>query len=78
MEITAFLSISIVGVILSFIIDVLKVKLNTTSTGTKALTAILALVIAGLFWWLASTPYIQSVATVLGMASTAYAFLLKK
>lgn len=78
MEISAFLSIAMVGAILSFVVDFLKVKLRTTPAGSKALVAIFSIVIAGLFWWLQSTPYLQTVLTVLGMASTVYAFFLKR
>tara|TARA_R100001086_G_C11847959_1_gene260624 strand:- start:9782 stop:10018 length:237 start_codon:yes stop_codon:yes gene_type:complete len=78
MEISSFLSIAIVGAILSFVVDFLKVKMRTTAVGSKALVALLSIVVAGGFWWLQSTPYIETVLTVLGMASTVYAFFLKK
>lgn len=76
--ISQFLSISIVGVVLSGLIAWLKNALGTTGNTTKVLTAILACIVAGAFVWLQSTPYIQTVVTVLGVASTVFAFFIKK
>ena len=78
MEISAFLSIAVVGAILSFVVEWLKAKLNTTTLGSKALVAILALLVATGFWWLQNTPYLETVVTVLGMASIVYGFIFKK
>lgn len=78
MEINDFLTITIVGAVLSFLIDFIKTKLGTDGWKTKGLVIALSIIIGGLYIWLRSTPYIETVLTVLGTASVVYSFFLKK
>lgn len=78
MQIQDFIAISIVGAGLSLSIDWLKAKFGTTGWATKTVTLLLSLLIGGLYIWLRSTPYLETVLTVLGAASVIYAFFLKK
>lgn len=71
------LSIGIVGVGLSTLIEYIKNKYGTTSGTTKALTIVLALVVGGLYFWIRSTPFWLPVLGVLTVSSTVYAFFLK-
>lgn len=78
MNIENFLGIAIVGVIFSLAVQFIKNKFGTSSNGTKLITVSLAVVIAGIYVWIQSTPYFETVITVLGVASTIYAFFLKE
>lgn len=78
MDVNDLLGIGIVGVILSLVIQWLKGVFGTDTLATKAITVALSLVIAGLFVWVRETVYWTTVLAVLGVASTFYAFFLKK
>lgn len=77
MEINDFLAISVVGVFLSLVIELVKKKFETQSWATKMITVVLSVVIAGGYIWIRSTPWFETVLTVLGAASIVYAFFLK-
>lgn len=77
MQIQDFIAISVVGAGLSLAIQSLKVKFGATGWWTKTLTLVLAILVGGLYIWLRSTPYFETVMTVLGAASVVYAFFLK-
>ena len=78
MEINEFMSIAIIETITSFIINYIKKKLGTTSTGTKSLTVALSSIIGGFYVWLRGTSYFESVVLILTTASTIYALLMPK
>lgn len=73
-----FLAIAIVGAVLAVVVQGLKNWLGTDSWQTKLMTIILALVVGGIYVWLQSTVYYQTVLIVLGAASTVYALVLKQ
>lgn len=73
-----FLGIAIVGVVLSFLIEVINRKFGIGGARAKALTILLALSVGTIYVWLRSTPYWQTILTVLMAASTVYAFIIKK
>lgn len=77
MNITEFIAIAVVGAFLSIVIEIIKNKWGTSSNVTKLLTLGLALVVAGAYVWVRSTPYFETVLLVLTCASTVYAFFLK-
>ena len=77
MNITEFIAIAVVGAFLSIVIEIIKNKWGTSSNVTKLFTLGLALVVAGAYVWVRSTPYFETVLLVLTCASTVYAFFLK-
>lgn len=72
-----FLGIAIVGAGLSGIIEYIKLKMGIDSWATKILTIILAIVVGGLYVFLAGTPIWTTIIGVLAAATTVYAFILK-
>lgn len=73
-----FLGILIIGALLSFIIESVTETFGTNSAGSKAITIVLAIVV-GTFYVLArSTPWFETVVSILTAASTVYAFVIKK
>lgn len=78
MDISNFVSLGVVGVVFSLALQWVKGKFGVDSLGTKIYTVVLALIIGGVYVWIQSTPYFQTVLTVLGAASAFYAFFLKK
>ena len=78
MEINDFLNIAVVGVALSGLVSLIKMKFGTAGWQTKALTLFLSLAVAGGYVWIKNTPYFETVVLVLGIASTVYAFLVRK
>lgn len=77
MDINAFLGIAIVGVALSGVVQLMKLKFGTSGWQTKALTVVLALVVAGGYVWIKETPYFETVILVLTTTSAVYAFMKK-
>ena len=78
MDITTFLSIGIIGVIASLVIQGLKKAYGTNSFKTKVLTVVVALVIGGLYTLADTLGFLQSFVAVLTASSTIYAFFIKK
>lgn len=78
MDITTFLSIGIIGVIASLVIQGLKKAYGTNSMKTKVLTVVVALVIGGLYTLADTLGFLQSFIAVLTVSSTVYAFFIKK
>lgn len=72
-----FLSITIVGALLSIVIQSVKLKFGTAGNMTKVVTVVLALVVGAGFVWLRSTPYLETVMVILGTSSVVYAFILR-
>lgn len=73
-----FLSIGIVGVGMSLIIEFIKNKLGTTSFGTKLLTVLMALILGAGYYLLTQTSYVEVVFQILTAATLFYAFFMKK
>lgn len=77
MDIQEFISIAVVGAFLSLIVEMVKDhKFNPLTT--KAFTIGLAIITAGGYVWVRSTPYFETLITVLGTASIVYGFFLNK
>lgn len=77
MDIQEFLGIAVVGAILSVAIELVMAKVSNPLL-TKAVTLLLAIITAGAYVWVRSTPYFETVVLVLGTASTVYGFFLNK
>lgn len=77
MDIQEFLAIAVVGAIMSLTIE-LVLKNVSNPLVSKLVTAFLAIIVAGLYVWIRSTPYWETVILVLGTASTVYGFFLNK
>lgn len=77
MDINEFLGIAVVGALLSLAIEVITAKVSNPLI-TKFVTLILAIIVAGGYVWVRSTPYFQTVVLVLGTASIVYGFFLNK
>lgn len=76
-NINEFLGIAIVGAALSLIIEMVTANVKNPSV-TKLVTIMLSVFVAGLYVWIRSTPYFQTVVVVLGSASIVYGFFLNK
>jgi hypothetical protein len=77
-SITDILAIPIVGIILSLIVDYLKIKFQTSSMGDKTITVFLSVVLGVLYYFARDTQVLVNIIGVLAAASTFYAFFLKK
>lgn len=77
MDIQEFMGIAVVGAILSFIVELIKDE-SSSPRMTKGLTLVLAIIVAGGYVMVRSTPYFETVVTVLGTASIVYGFFLNK
>lgn len=76
-QIIQFLSIPIVGVILSIALYFAKAKYGSLkSTKTKAVLVLLSIILGAGFYFLWKTPYAETVMMILGAASTFYGFFL--
>ena len=78
MEISNFVAIARVGVILSTAIQLIKGKFGESSTNTKLLTIGLSIAVGVVYVAIQSTPYFQTIIGILASASTVYSLLLKK
>ena len=72
-----FLGISIVGVVLSGLVEFIKSKFKTKPLVTKALVVGLSVVVGGLFVLLSGTPLWTTILGILAAASTVYALFFK-
>ena len=77
MNVSDFLTIGIVGVLLSAVFQGIKQYLPTSSVGNKVAVAVAALLVAGIYVWLRQTVYWETVVLVLGVASAVYANFFK-
>lgn len=78
MELSEFLSIAIVGVVLSGIVAYLKSRYGTTGWRTKTLTVVLSIVVGTAYYFLQGTDLLQNVVGVLAASSTVYALIINK
>lgn len=78
MDIQNFLAITIIGAILSFIIELVNRKFSASAWQSKAITVTLALIVGAVFIWVQSTSFYPTFITILGSASIVYGFILKK
>ena len=77
MNITDFLQITIVGVFLSLVIQIIKTYFDTSSLANRALTLALSVIVGAGYVLLQNTPYFQTVVVVLGVASIVYNYVIK-
>jgi hypothetical protein len=75
MDITNFLSIGIVGAVMSGIITMIKAKYPIDGYQTKLLTVTLSIVVGAVYVYLQSTPSFETIMVVLGSASTVYSLM---
>lgn len=73
--ITQFLSISIVGAAMSFMMQWLKNKYGVSGSQTKAIAIVGSVILGGAIWFLSTTPVWATILGVLASASTVYALL---
>jgi len=70
-----FLAISIVGAMLSMVIEYITNKAQTNPLGGKIIAIVLSTVVGGAYWFLSGTAIWQSILGVLAAASTVYAIV---
>jgi hypothetical protein len=73
-----FLSILIVGILASLLIEAINKVWGLNSPKAKVVTIGVSIVFGGLYYFLKDTIWWQTILGVLGTASTIYAFFLKK
>ena len=72
-----FLTIGIVGAVLSGIVAMAKSRFGVNGYQAKILTVVLSLLVGGGYVWIRSTPFFETFILVLTSASTVYAMLRK-
>lgn len=77
MESIDFGSLVIVGVIVSFIVQVIKLYLGTSKLWTLAAVIVLSLIGGGVYVALKDTAYVQTILQVLMAAGAFYTFIIK-
>lgn len=77
MQINDFLGIAIVGVIISFLVEVIKARYSTKPNTSKALTIGLALGLGISYAVIRETPYYQPVLGALAASSAVWALILR-
>jgi hypothetical protein len=77
MDIQEFLGIAVVGALLSLALEYITGHVKSKNA-SKAITLVLSLVVAGGYVWVRSTPYFETMVTVLGVASIVYGFVFNK
>lgn len=77
MELNDFIAIGIVGAALSLLVEVVKERFKD-GFASRTIVIISSLIIGGLYVWVRSTPYYETVLIVLASASTFYGFFLAK
>jgi len=78
MGIEELLTLGIVGAFTSLVIEIITRYLGTNTIGSKAVTILAAVIIGSLYVWASRSEWSVSVWTILGTASTIYAFFIKK
>ena len=77
MDIQEFMGIAVVGGILSLLLEIANSKVSDPQL-SKAITLVASVVVGGLYVYVRSTPYFETMVTVLGGASIVYGFFLNK
>jgi hypothetical protein len=77
MEITDFLGITVVGILLSLAVQLLKEKWPAKPVVVKLLTLTFSVLVGGAYWFLRDTPIWPTIIGVLTTASAVWALLLK-
>jgi hypothetical protein len=77
-NVTDFVGVGIVGVVLSLVIEWAKTKFGTETNTTKAITIGLSVVVGLVYVYFRTTTWWTTILTILGVASTVYALVLKK
>lgn len=72
------LGISVVGAILTYVVELVKGKWGAEGNTAKGIVLALSVVVGVLYVWLRSTPAYLTILAVLGSASFVYGFFVKK
>lgn len=75
MDVNTFLSIGLIGVVLSFIIEAIQRTYGTSSMKTRGLSILLSIVVGGGYFFLSTTLWWADIVGILAAASTTYAML---
>lgn len=78
MEITSFLGIGIVGIVISLGIEFTKKKWGIDTFASRSVLVVASLVAGFGYYYFSQTPYWTTVVGILTTASTFYAFFLAK
>lgn len=78
MNIVDFLGIGVVGAALSFLIQFIKSRFSYSPLKIKGLTILLSIVVGGIYYWLRSTVWYETIIGVLVAATTVWAFFLRE
>ena len=78
MEITAILSLGIVGAFTSLVVSYIKAKFGTEGYKTKAITIGLSVLVGSVFAYLSNIGQIDAVYNILSLATIIYAFIIKE
>ena len=71
-------TVAILGVIVSLIMAVIKKYVGTKELLSKAIVVALSIIGGAVYWFLKDTASWQMIVGILAVASTVYAFFLKK
>lgn len=71
------LQIGIIGVVLSGVVQWIKLKYGPTSLTTKLIIVGFSVAISGVYYFLKDTLFWQTALAILGIASTVYALFIK-
>lgn len=77
MEIQELLSISIVGGLVSVLLERITNDIENKNT-SKLLVIVASLVFGGVYVWVRSTPYFATVLTILASSSAVFAFFFNR
>ena len=77
MQIQDILSISILGIGLSLVMEFIKAKLGTSSIGSKVAVVTLSVLIGAVYFFFRETNIFANIIGVLAISSTVYALIVK-
>lgn len=75
MDITSYI---VIGAIVSLIVQVIKNKYGTNSTGTLVAVTAVSLVAGTAYYFIKDTAYLQTVLSILGFAGAVYTYILRR
>lgn len=77
MDLVQLMELSVLGTALSLLVQWIKTKYGTDSTGSKMLVLGLAVVCGTGYYFLEGTQALVAIVAILGISQTFYAFFLK-
>lgn len=75
MDITSFI---VIGAIVSVIVQIIKSKYGTNSTGTLVAVTGISLIAGTAYYFIKDTPYLQTVLSILGFAGAVYTYIIRR